>query len=510
MAHSPNSASHKSSLSSSLSSLNSSEHECTVYLGDLDDDIDEKKLREYFRYHSMPVAKITRQRNMSFAHVTFGDASTAKSLLRHAIIHINSKPVRVMPFSQPNKFNPKANLIVKNLELYVTESDLISRFQACGKILSCKVARHKNGESRCYAFVQFENESDAARAIDQFNNSYWNPDCDPDVRYRRWLEAKENGLIASTAAYDSFNQMHGKKIYVGEFMTKDEYSKVKQDKDGKQSNLYVSNFGPRFGDRDLYELFKRFGRIKSAKVRRDKRENIEVPLGCGFVDFEFPDDAERACRAVNGEKLANGRIVSVKFADCKSRKMRKKLESEANEGGSSNSSISSNGSSLYEQALTRDSESSSSAMSYETDFSVSSVSSGTSTPRTTPHQPSTSTTDADMTFVELEFKPASQVQNLQTSVDQNEPRLMNMSRNSPNFADSLPFNLLSGGNENHNNFSSTLSMKGNGDDLYGSLTSRAFLPRDSLTDWVEKWNQELGPNWNSYKLFDNQFDLTAF
>ncbi len=130
---------------------------------------------------------------------------------------------------------------------------------------------------------------------------------------------------------------HGKKIYVGIFKKKDEYHKIKKEKEGKPSNLYVKNFGSNYGDRDLFNLFKSFGSIKSAKVRRQKLGLIEKPLGCGFVDFEEPEEAEKARIALNGFILKDsGRVISVTYADCKSRRMRKKLEEKSMD--SSNSS----------------------------------------------------------------------------------------------------------------------------------------------------------------------------
>lgn len=124
--------------------------------------------------------------------------------------------------------------------------------------------------------------------------------------------------------------MYGKKIYVGIFKKKDEYSKIKQEKEGKPSNLYVKNFGPNFGDRDLFNLFKSYGSIKSAKVRRQKCQLndgiVEKPLGCGFVDFENPEEAEEARLGLNGYVISTGRSISVAYADCKSRRLRKKLE----------------------------------------------------------------------------------------------------------------------------------------------------------------------------------------
>jgi len=240
---------------------------------------------------------------------------------------------------EPNNFDPNANLIIKNLESYVNESNIIQKFKEFGDILSCKLVRDEDGNSKCYAFLQFKDKQSASIAIDKYNNTYWDERCDPDFKFRKYQEKllylnnhqslgklneadlQENELFAD------FSNKMGKKIYVGVFKKREEYSKIKSDKEGKPSNLYVKNFGNNFGDRDLFNLFKVYGSIKSAKVRRLKVGPIEKPLGCGFVDFENPDEAEEARKALDNYKLPDsGRIISVKYADCKSRRMRKKLE----------------------------------------------------------------------------------------------------------------------------------------------------------------------------------------
>ncbi len=157
--------------------------------------------------------------------------------------------------------------------------------------MSCKLVRDEEGNTKCYAFLQFKDKSSALTAIDKFNNTYWDERCDPDYKFKKYQEKlfflknthqlgklneadlQENELFAD------FNNKMGKKIYVGVFKKKDEYSRIKSDKEGKPSNLYVKNFGTNFGDRDLFNLFKTFGSIKSAKVRRLKVGMIEKPLG---------------------------------------------------------------------------------------------------------------------------------------------------------------------------------------------------------------------------------------
>jgi len=170
------------------------------------------------------------------------------------------------------------------------------------------------------------------------NNAYWDERCDPDFKFKQLQSLPL--ILRGTNGMGKLNEVNlqenelaahltkfvGKKIYVGIFKKKEEYIKLKSEKEGKLSNLYVKNFGPLFGDRELFQLFKSFGSIKSAKVRRQKIGNIEKPLGCGFDDFELPEDADKARQALDGFVLDNGRVISVKFADCKSRRARKKLE----------------------------------------------------------------------------------------------------------------------------------------------------------------------------------------
>ncbi|RNA12505.1 polyadenylate-binding 2-like [Brachionus plicatilis] len=305
----------------------------TVYLGDLDIDTSEPELSLFFERLGVHVNKIAKQPHTSFAHVTFMDSYTAKKFLQSTIIKLNQKIVRVMPFNQPNNFDPEANLIIKNLEGHLNETDIIDKFKQHGKILSCKLVRDEKGESKCYAYLQYESKQSALNAIDSLNNTYWDSRCDPDYRYKKFLEkqnlSKNKGKLfeanfEESQLFNEYNNVMGKKIYVGIFKRKDEYSRIKSDKDGKPSNLYVKNFGPDFGDRDLFNLFKKHGSIKSVKVRRSNNGICDKPLGCGFVDFENPNEAEKARQELDGFMLRSGRRISVTYADCKSRRLRQK------------------------------------------------------------------------------------------------------------------------------------------------------------------------------------------
>lgn len=64
------------------------------------------------------------------------------------------------------------NLYVSNLSYSTDESDLESKFQQFGKILSTKIIKDPNSKrSRGFGFVTFEELRDAERAIEKMNKS---------------------------------------------------------------------------------------------------------------------------------------------------------------------------------------------------------------------------------------------------------------------------------------------------------------------------------------------------
>lgn len=295
----------------------------TVYVAELQPYHTDKDIVNLFR----PIGalnKVSKPKDATYAYVTFEKAESARDALNIAAFKIGSHPIRVMPYNQPDVFDPNANLIIKNLEAYVDEPAIIKKFEVFGEILSCKVVRDSDGNSKCFAYLQFKIAEDANEAIDVLNNTYWDESTDPDKQYKIYKENMAALNNENTLDLNAFIAQFpkGKKIFVGLFKKRDEYTKAKTSKEGKLSNLYVKNLGPDFGDRDLYNLFKQYGIIKSAKIRRMKENN--KPLGCGFVDFEEPEDAEKARLALDGYVLKDfdNRVITVKYADCKSRRQR--------------------------------------------------------------------------------------------------------------------------------------------------------------------------------------------
>ena len=59
---------------------------------------------------------------------------------------------------------------MKGLPSYVDEKRLRKYFSSRGVVTDAKVIRRKDGKSRCFGFVGFQNEKDASNARDFFDN----------------------------------------------------------------------------------------------------------------------------------------------------------------------------------------------------------------------------------------------------------------------------------------------------------------------------------------------------
>ncbi|KAJ3445691.1 hypothetical protein M0812_11578 [Anaeramoeba flamelloides] len=66
-----------------------------------------------------------------------------------------------------------SRVFVSNLPKYVNANRLKKHFSKKGNVTDCKIIYTKQGESRCFGFVGFENEEEAHRALTYFNKSFF-------------------------------------------------------------------------------------------------------------------------------------------------------------------------------------------------------------------------------------------------------------------------------------------------------------------------------------------------
>ena len=86
-------------------------------------------------------------------------------------------------------------------------------------------------------------------------------------------------------------------------------------------NIYVGNLSYRTNDKDLEELFAKFGAVKSAKVIMDRETGKSK--GFGFIEMEDSSAGTKAIEALNGNE-SEGRTLRVN--DAKPREERPRRE----------------------------------------------------------------------------------------------------------------------------------------------------------------------------------------
>ncbi|XP_030639710.1 ELAV-like protein 1 isoform X1 [Chanos chanos] len=166
----------------------------------------------------------------------------------------------------------KTNLIVNYLPQNMTQDELRSLFSSIGEVESAKLIRDKvTGHSLGYGFVNYVNPSDAERAISTLN-----------------------GL-----------RLQSKTIKVS-------YARPSSDTI-KDANLYISGLPKTMTQKDVEDMFARFGRIINSRVLVDQASGLS--RGVAFIRFDKRAEAEDAIKALNGQKPPGAsEPITVKFA----------------------------------------------------------------------------------------------------------------------------------------------------------------------------------------------------
>ncbi|XP_020343781.1 polyadenylate-binding protein 4-like isoform X2 [Oncorhynchus kisutch] len=270
----------------------------SLYVGDLHPDITEAMLYEKFS-PAGPVLSIRvcrdmiTRRSLGYAYVNFSqptDAERALDTMNFDVV--KGKPIRIM-WSQRDPSLRKSgvgNVFIKNLDKTIDNKALYDTFSAFGNILSCKVVCDENG-SKGYAFVHFETQEAADRAIE-----------------------KMNGML-----------LNDRKVFVGRFKSRKEREAELGAKAKEFTNVYIKNFGDDMNDDKLKEMFDQYGKTLSVRVMADPSGKSR---GFGFVSYEKHEDANMACEEMNGLEF-NGKTVFVGRAQKKMERqaeLRRKFE----------------------------------------------------------------------------------------------------------------------------------------------------------------------------------------
>ena len=72
-------------------------------------------------------------------------------------------------------------------------------------------------------------------------------------------------------------------------------------------NIFVGNIATQVSDKELEDLFKEFGEIKSLKIIRDMF--TQASKGFGFVEMKEKSAAEEAIKELNTREISGKKLV---------------------------------------------------------------------------------------------------------------------------------------------------------------------------------------------------------
>lgn len=171
-------------------------------------------------------------------------------------------------------------LYVGNLPPSVEDTLFFEIFKKFGNIQTAKIRKDLfSTDSKGYGFVTYQTKEEAERAI-------------KEMRYEEI-------------------QGHELKIF---------FKKNNQDFN-QEANLFFRNLPVTMKAKELHQLCEKFGNILSCQIKKDDKG---VSLGYAYVQFEQPQEAERAIKALHKTKLGENEIQVEKFLSSKMRGVEQK------------------------------------------------------------------------------------------------------------------------------------------------------------------------------------------
>ncbi|KAG0681857.1 Protein phosphatase PP2A regulatory subunit B [Pichia californica] len=273
-----------------------------IYIKNLHPDIDNKTLHDTFSSFgnilSCKIATDANGNSKGFGFVHYDNDESANEAIENVNgMLLNDLEVFVGPHILKKDRESKwqelvenfTNIYVKNFSTEWSKEDLEKLFTPFGKITSFYLATDENGNSKGFAFINFENHEDASKAVESLNNT----------------------------EYD------GKVLFVGRAQKKRErveqlkqqHEAVKQEKISKYQgvNLFVKNLDDSIDDEKLREEFAPYGNITSVIVMKDESGKSK---GFGFVCFSTPEEATKAINEMH-QRIVESKPLYVALAQRK-------------------------------------------------------------------------------------------------------------------------------------------------------------------------------------------------
>ncbi|CCE89467.1 polyadenylate-binding protein TDEL_0A01350 [Torulaspora delbrueckii] len=273
-----------------------------IFIKNLHPDIDNKALHDTFSVFgnilSCKIATDEAGNSRGFGFVHFEDDEAAKEAI-DAIngMLLNGQEVYVAQHVSKKDRQSKldeakanfTNVYVKNIHPDTGDEEFEEFFTKVGPITSAHLEKDNEGKLRGFGFVNYENHNDAAKAVEELNET----DFKGQTLHVGRAQKKHERLQELKKQYEAF-RLEKLEKYQG-------------------VNLFVKNLDDTIDDQKLEEEFAPYGTITSVKVMRSENGKSK---GFGFVCFSTPEEATKAITEKN-QQIVAGKPLYVAIAQRK-------------------------------------------------------------------------------------------------------------------------------------------------------------------------------------------------
>ena len=182
-----------------------------------------------------------------------------------ALTQPDSKRVKTEDYESQSEDEQKKmrTVFVSNLDFSLTEDHLRQCLETSGPILDVRLVKKATGESKGFAFIEFEKFEDAQAALKRDNEP-----------------------------------LEGRPMYVSVCDAERRTPAFKYDTGLEKNKLYVSSLDPSVTRQELQEIFGKFGKLLEVRIPTYRNGHTK---GIAFVDFE--DEVSAATALVKADNL---------------------------------------------------------------------------------------------------------------------------------------------------------------------------------------------------------------
>ena len=188
-------------------------------------------------------------------------------------------------------------LFVSDLPKETSIKDLENLF---GKYHFIKASLNNSKKNNIYAEIVLENEEYATKARHELN-----------------------GVVLISEKYKN-DKSKGKPIRICKYETKFNIinNYYKNEKDDLKKNLLIKNLDTKMSQKELYDIFLKYGDIKSGKIEYDENG---ISKGFGYIYYYNKSSAEKAISDLKGKEFYGKKMQILYFIPSKLKKVSKDL-----------------------------------------------------------------------------------------------------------------------------------------------------------------------------------------